>query len=101
VSLALIFRPLTHCSPRGRGRAYKEYWHAPLTFETTPGCAGYARKCAGCATGQDGGQGLGATPARYARYLPKNVKIFCQPSTAASGRYAGRFTEKKACPAPS
>jgi hypothetical protein len=28
----------------------------------------------------------GKPPARYARYLPKNVKIFSQPSTAASGR---------------
>jgi hypothetical protein len=36
-----------------------------------------------------------------ARYFPKKSKIFCQPSTAASGRKAGRFTEKNACPAPS
>ena len=104
MSLALIFRPLAHCSPRGRDRAYKEYWHGPLTFGTTPRVRGLGEEACRPRNRQDGGLGfapLRPAPARYARYLPKNVKIFSQPSTAAAGRYAGRCTEKKACPAPS
>jgi len=100
VSLALIFRPLPHCSPRGRDRAYQEYWHAPLTFETTQQVRGLREEACRLRGRQDAGRGFGRS-GRYARYLPKNVKIFSQPSTAACGRYAGRFTEKKACPAPS
>ena len=86
MSLALIFRPFTHCSPRGRDRAYSEYWHAPLTFGTTPWVRGLREEACRLRNRRDGADRGSRRSGCYARYVPKNVKIFSQPSTAASGR---------------